>query len=1035
MTVNSKPGMLGVGKLIGSVLILAAIAGLLGGCEWLYDLINPDEAPVAVISASLVSGEAPLEVTLDASGSYDPDGGELSFEWDFGDGSAATGSVVHHGFTSAGSYAVKLIVVDAGGKPDGSSVVISVHRPPDETSEEESFDEAKGIAYDTGTGLKIVVPASDDMGTARLVVTENPTPQPLDGDVMELHSVYSVSLVQGTGSQEKRISHRSDGGSDSSVTLTFEIPAGVDPGSANVLLWTDEGWVLAVSGDSTDVASVLGGVLSPDGRSKSIEVSPNSLAAGTIEPQGPRDWWESITVALGEFKDDMLSTFDCSPIYPSMSVETFETESGAVKKIVSLHSPKRGFGGIWFELEVLGSESLADTPRWEPPGRNELEKWLLDRKGRYLSPTETREGTLELVFPPQGGTVTVSLDAAASLKIQIASWIIGLIPFGDLSESAIESVWALVDNAIRSVGVSQSTRWSEVAEKTVGLVWEIAKKLPDLASKLWKEGGKQKVAKVVAEVLKPLSIVFVIANQITYNWTILSSQGEACEHGYCSWEVTYTPTNRRPIAEAGADQYVRIGTLVTLDGTGSRDEDDGDRLVYHWVQTDGEHTVDLSTDASNPRASFTPGTPGDYEFRLVVNDGKADSEPAFVYVTAIARPDLSAGSVSVSESAVGVGDSITVTFTVRNSGGPPQSEFHNRLFMSTTEYGGGGQRIPIGEWLMAMGESSSRTETVDVTIPQIPGGDWYLAIFVDCADAVEELNEGNNINSTSLRVAAHSAVLERLTITGLSSVNENTSADYTCTAYFSDDTNSDVTGSASWSENSSYASMSGRQLNVRSVSSDRTCSVTASYEYNGVTKSASKSVTLKDVPVAKVLDRVTISGPSQVDEDRSGDYTCTAHFRDGTSAEVTGQASWRENSSYTTISGGRLSVGGLSSDKTCTVTASYTYNSVTESGSKSVTLKDAPPLTPRVTGTDPARPVAHTGRKWLTILGADFVPQSQVILRIGTNEFPIPADRTEYVSSSRIRVYVGLRDPGTWSAQVINPGNLQSYIRSFTVVP
>ncbi len=90
---------------------------------------------------------------------------------------------------------------------------------------------------------------------------------------------------------------------------------------------------------------------------------------------------------------------------------------------------------------------------------------------------------------------------------------------------------------------------------------------------------------------------------------------------------------------------------------------------------------------------------------------------------------------------------------------------------------------------------------------------------------------------------------------------------------------------------------------------------------------------------------------------------------------------------------------------------------------------------PRITGVSPANPKAQPTRQWLTILGTGFVSQSQVILRTGANQYPIPSERTQLVSSTEIRVYVGLTDPGTWSAQVANPDGQQSNAFNFEVVP
>ncbi|HDP96315.1 MAG TPA: PKD domain-containing protein, partial [Euryarchaeota archaeon] len=57
----------------------------------------PPEPPVAVI-AGPSTGNQGVELTFDGSGSYDPDGMIMSWDWDFGDGAIASGTVVTHAF-------------------------------------------------------------------------------------------------------------------------------------------------------------------------------------------------------------------------------------------------------------------------------------------------------------------------------------------------------------------------------------------------------------------------------------------------------------------------------------------------------------------------------------------------------------------------------------------------------------------------------------------------------------------------------------------------------------------------------------------------------------------------------------------------------------------------------------------------------------------------------------------------------------------------------------------------------------------------
>ncbi|MCC5805822.1 MAG: PKD domain-containing protein [Opitutales bacterium] len=71
-----------------------------------------NQPPVAVVDWSIGGGTAPLTVDFDGSGSYDPDGGPVSFLWDFGDGNTSTEVNPSHTFTAPGDYTVTLTVTD-----------------------------------------------------------------------------------------------------------------------------------------------------------------------------------------------------------------------------------------------------------------------------------------------------------------------------------------------------------------------------------------------------------------------------------------------------------------------------------------------------------------------------------------------------------------------------------------------------------------------------------------------------------------------------------------------------------------------------------------------------------------------------------------------------------------------------------------------------------------------------------------------------------------------------------------------------------
>mgnify|MGYP000681113294 CR=1 FL=1 len=92
-------------------------------------------------------------------------------------------------------------------------------------------------------------------------------------------------------------------------------------------------------------------------------------------------------------------------------------------------------------------------------------------------------------------------------------------------------------------------------------------------------------------------------------------------------------SNTAPTANAGPDQAVEAGVLVTLDATGSSDPDPGDTLSYAWTQTSGD-SVTLS-DGTAAQPTFTAPT-------------LLSSDPAAILVFSLVATDLD-GAVSASD--------------------------------------------------------------------------------------------------------------------------------------------------------------------------------------------------------------------------------------------------------------------------------------------------------------------------------------------------------------------------------------------------
>ncbi|MCX2817778.1 PKD domain-containing protein [Haladaptatus sp. F3-133] len=120
-------------------------------------------------------------ITFDASASSDPDGVIQSYDWEFGDGTTATGVTPTHLYSTAGKYTVTLTVTDNDGATDTMTRTTPIESDDDEGGRdgEGTVDDIQTSVSDTdGDGMsdriKVVVKVSDvSTGHTRVDLTES----------------------------------------------------------------------------------------------------------------------------------------------------------------------------------------------------------------------------------------------------------------------------------------------------------------------------------------------------------------------------------------------------------------------------------------------------------------------------------------------------------------------------------------------------------------------------------------------------------------------------------------------------------------------------------------------------------------------------------------------------------------------------------------------------------------------------------------------------------------------------------------------
>lgn len=581
-----------------------------------FDLVVSDarrcvnRPPAASAGASQAVDEG-AAVTLDASGSSDPDAGTtLTYAWTQTAGPAVTlsgAATAHPTFTApavdADTTLAFAVTVSDGAYAAGASTLVTVrnvNRPP-----VASAGPAQAVDERTLVTLDGSASADPDPGTV-LTYAWRQVGAP------------AVTLLGATGANPTFVAPEVT----ADTTLTFELvvrDGQADSAPAQV--------TVQVRNVNRPPVAVVGGL------QEAAEGAAVSLsAAGSADPDGTPVTYAWSRVGPGPAvvftgADTATPSFTA----PQVDADTLLTFQVAVSDGVATTTATTSV-----LVRNVNATPVADAGAAQVVA----ERSLVTLDGRASADADP--GTALQYAWTQVGTPAVALLGAGGPRPSFSAPEVGpegailtfqLVVSDGRAESAPSTVRVTVTNVNRPPVASAGPDFTVDERATVFLAAEASD--PDAGATVsvsWAQVGLSTVVLTGADTLTPSFTAPDVGapTQLTFEVTARDDLGATATSRVT---VTVVDVNRAPVAQAGAAQTVNAGTVVHLDAAGSRDLDAGATLTYAWTQTAGPAVSLTGADTAAP--SFTaPGGPATLAFQVMVSDGQA-IDTASVEVTVL----------------------------------------------------------------------------------------------------------------------------------------------------------------------------------------------------------------------------------------------------------------------------------------------------------------------------------------------------------------------------------------------------------------
>jgi hypothetical protein len=381
-------------------------------------------------------------VLFDGTNSTD-DLGITSYEWDFGDGTTATGVKPTHAFTSPGNYTIELTVTDQSGNTDTDTTTVTVTDAADTAEPTLAIQSANEPVVLPVTDSRTMTVTVTNNGTTARNLTDYTVTGP-DADTFSVVSPATPATVEGgqTRSLTVRAAGNTTGNRTATLTVSTDHPAQSTLSTPLNATVREPEATLEISADS-------------ETETPSVPVNRSTTITRTVTNNGEITWTGSDIAVTGADADsfEVLSpatpatldsgetlTIDIrvSPMAPgnltgTLEVSTDNPEQPTITQSITVEGRKSSVTfstqNITFDANRTGAVGATET---DVPIRNTVSRTVTVQNvtitgndaGRFsadttggfdLSPGETR--TLRITFDPEineTSTATLRITPAGS---------------------------------------------------------------------------------------------------------------------------------------------------------------------------------------------------------------------------------------------------------------------------------------------------------------------------------------------------------------------------------------------------------------------------------------------------------------------------------------------------------------------------------------------------------------------------------------------------------------------------------------------